>query len=243
MATKSISNTGASKKAAQNGYGKSDSLGKLNTSSRLDGSSGKSGMQGFGTDEEKDIERRYSAANNANADTKSVSKSEKSLETLFEDVLKDTLSAERQLVEALPGMAEAASSEILRDAFQHHLKQTKRQVERLEKVFSKLRIPNEENPCEAMKGLIKENETVIEEYEEGPVRDSALIIGSQKVEHYEIAAYGSLCELADVLGHNRIADLLSRSMVEEEETDRLLTEIAMNVNDEAYEISDPEETE
>jgi ferritin-like metal-binding protein YciE len=89
-----------------------------------------------------------------------------------------------------------------------------------------------------MEGLIQEGRKVISEFERGPVRDSALIIGAQKIEHYEIAAYGSLCELADVLGENKIHDILGRTLDEEEETDLNLSDLAKDVNDEACELSD-----
>lgn len=164
-------------------------------------------------------------------------KTNTSLRDLFEENLKDVYSAEKQLLKALPKVAEACYDEELQDAIMEHLEVTKKQVERLEKVFMRLRIDREEKTCEAMKGLIEENNQIIQEFEEGYVRDSALIIGSQKIEHYEIAAYGSLCELADVLGYYKISDLLGRSLEEEEDTDLYLTDIAQGINDEAYEMS------
>ena len=97
--------------------------------------------------------------------------------------------------------------------------------------------------CEAMEGLIKENKEIISEFDRSPARDSALIIGAQKVEHYEIASYGSLCELADVLGMQKVCDILDRTLEEEEDTDRDLTDIARHVNDEAAEMGGSEEEE
>lgn len=164
-------------------------------------------------------------------------KEQSTLKQLFEDGLKDIYNAEKQLVQALPKMAKASESEELQAAFEDHLQQTKKHVERLEKVFAKLGIGGDGEKCEAMEGLIKENDEIIEKYEESPVRDSALIIGAQKIEHYEIASYGSLCELADVLGMDKVCDILGRTLEEEEETDQLLSEIAQDVNDEAYETS------
>ena len=173
---------------------------------------------------------------------KAGSKKQKSLDDVFETLLKDVYSAEQQLLKALPEMAEAAYTAELKDAFEAHLKQTRRHAERLDKVFQRLRISkNDIENCEAMEGLITEGKEIIEEFEEGPVRDSALIIGAQKIEHYEIASYGSLCELADVLGYARIADILDRTLEEEEETDKHLSSIAQNVNDEAYELAHEEE--
>src|ERR1700741_99531 len=170
------------------------------------------------------------------------SKSNKTLDDLFEDGLKDIYSAEKQLIEALPEMAKAADSEDLHDAFTKHLQQTKRHAERIEKVFERMEIDKTaEKKCDAMEGLIKENKKIIEEFDKGPVRDSALIIGAQKAEHYEIASYGSLCELADVLGYTKIAEILDRTLAEEEETDDHLTYLAQGINDEAYEMKSEEE--
>ncbi|MES2566703.1 MAG: ferritin-like domain-containing protein [Bacteroidota bacterium] len=167
-----------------------------------------------------------------------------SLESIFKDGLKDIYSAETQLVDALPKMVKAAYSEELQDAFTKHLEETKRHVERLEKVFNRLEMEKSEvETCKAMEGLIKEADKLIEEYEEGPVKDSALIIAAQKVEHYEIASYGSLCELADVLRYPQIKNILGRTLDEEEITDQDLTDLAQSVNDEAYEISQFENAE
>ncbi|MFL5752015.1 MAG: ferritin-like domain-containing protein [Bacteroidia bacterium] len=168
--------------------------------------------------------------------------SKKTLEDLFEEELKDIYSAEKQLVEALPDLAKAAHNEELEEAFSRHLEQTKKHVERIEKIFDRLQInKEEEEKCYAMEGLIEEGQRIIQDFEEGPVRDSALIIASQKVEHYEIAAYGSLCELADVLGYDKICSILDRTLEEEESTDALLTDIAQDVNDEAHAMSEEEE--
>ncbi len=171
-------------------------------------------------------------------------KKQQSLEGLLEECLKDIYSAETQLVEALPEMAKAADNEDLQDAFTNHLNETKRQVERLEKIFSRLEIEkNDVEKCEAMEGLVEEGQKVIEEFEKGPVRDSALIIAAQKVEHYEIASYGSLCELCDVLGYYQIGSILGRTLDEEKNTDETLTDIAQDVNDEAFEMSEHQNQE
>lgn len=161
----------------------------------------------------------------------------KSLKKLFESCLQDTYNAEKQLIKALPEMIRAAFNEDLQDAFRDHLEETKRHVERLDKIFQALRITAGNETCEAMEGLVKEAQETIKEYGESDIRDTALIINAQKIEHYEIAAYGSLCELADVLGLNKIADLLDRTLQEEKDADRKLSEIARDVNDEAYAAS------
>jgi len=170
-----------------------------------------------------------------NFGTKSTKSGKESLKKIFEELLQDTYSAEKQLLKALPDLAKAAYNEQLQDAFEHHLEQTKRQAERLEKIFDRLRIDKNGNNCEAMEGLVKEGKEIIEKHEKSITRDVALIIAAQKVEHYEIAAYGSLLELADVLGLNKIADNLERTLNEEKDTDELLSDIAQEVNDEAYE--------
>ena len=183
--------------------------------------------------------RVRSNGSQAQSQKSSTGKKQKSLEDLLEENLKDVYSAETQLVKALPEMAKAAYSEDLQDAFENHLNETKRQVERLEKIFSRLDIQKSDvEKCAAMEGLIEEGQKVIEEFEEGPVRDSALIIAAQKVEHYEIASYGSLCELCDVLGYYQIGSVLGRTLDEEKNTDETLTDIAQDVNDEAFEMSE-----
>lgn len=171
---------------------------------------------------------------------KSYKNGKESLKKIFEELLQDTYNAEKQLLKALPEAAKAAYSEYLQDAFEYHFEQTKRQVERLEKVFDRLKIERGNETCEAMEGLIKEVKEIIDEHDKSIIRDVALIIASQKVEHYEIAAYGSLVELADVLGLNNTADLFERTLHEEKETDHRLSEIAQYVNDEAYDESTAE---
>ncbi|MND52340.1 hypothetical protein D3C80_433520 [compost metagenome] len=179
-----------------------------------------------------------SMANKDPSATKSLANNHNSLRGLLEHQLNDIYSAEMQLTKALPEMAKACNDEELQDAFLEHLDQTKKHVERLEKIFIKLRIEKTGESCKAMEGLIQENKKIILEFEESPVRDSALIIGAQKVEHYEIASYGSVSELADVLGLHKVADLLERTLQEEEFTDKLLSEIAMDINDDAYETEE-----
>ncbi|MES2629787.1 MAG: ferritin-like domain-containing protein, partial [Bacteroidota bacterium] len=172
------------------------------------------------------------------ATASSTSKSDKkdsTLRDIFIDCLKDVYSAENQLLKAMPEVAKACYNEELEDAFNRHFEQTKRQVERLDKIFSRMNIEKGEKKCEAMAGLIEEIRSTIKDYNESPARDSALIIGAQKIEHYEIASYGSLCELADVLGYHQAGSLLDRTLQEEGDTDHLLTELAMDINDAAAE--------
>lgn len=154
-------------------------------------------------------------------------KRESMLEKFFTDQLKDIYYAEKQLTKAIPEMKEACSTEELEDAFDDHLKQTERQIKRLEKVFRIIGKEPEGKKCEAMDGLVREAKTIINETQEGSMtRDAALIIAAQKVEHYEIATYGGLVQLAVTMGLNRAAELLDKTLKEEENTDLLLTEIA-----------------
>lgn len=146
--------------------------------------------------------------------------------SLLGELLQDTYSAESQLLEALPEMAEAASTPQLKQAFQEHLAVTQRQVERLEKVAEMFGVDPEGEDCEAMEGLIAEGEEIVDEHDEGPVRDAALIVAAQKVEHYEIAAYGSLITMAKAAGMKEAADLLAQTLKEEKDTDELLTQVA-----------------
>ena len=146
--------------------------------------------------------------------------------SLMGELLQDTYSAETQLLEALPEMAEAASTPELKQAFQEHLEVTQRQVERLEKVAKIVGIDPDGEDCEAMEGLIAEGEEIIDDHEAGPVRDAALIAAAQKVEHYEIAAYGTLAAMAKAFGLKEAVELLVQTLQEEKDTDESLTELA-----------------
>jgi len=149
------------------------------------------------------------------------------LEKFFIEQLKDIYYAEQHLVKALPEMQKAATSEELEDAFDKHLKQTERHVKRLEKVFQLVNQKPEGKKCEAIEGLIKEARSIISETKEGSMtRDAALIIAAQKIEHYEIATYGGLVQLAITMDLHRAAELLDKTLQEEEDTDTTLTEIA-----------------
>lgn len=151
------------------------------------------------------------------------------LQELFVDSLKDIYYAEKAIVKALPKMKKAATSEQLVTAFEEHLVVTKGQVERLEQVFESIGEKVGSKKCEAIEGLIKEAESIIEDTDEGTsTRDVGLILGAQKVEHYEIASYGGLRQLAITLGYTEAADLLQQTLDEEKQTDLLLTDIAEN---------------
>lgn len=151
-----------------------------------------------------------------------------SLETLFVHELKDLLSAEKQLVKALPKMAKGAASESLRVAFEEHLEQTKIHVERLETIFENLGKAARAEHCKAMEGLIEEGADLLEEEGTPTVKDAALIGAAQRVEHYEISGYGTARAIAEILGHSEAVELLQQTLDEEKETDAKLTEIAMS---------------
>lgn len=149
------------------------------------------------------------------------------LAKFFIDALKDIYWAEKALTKALPEMQQAATTEELQEAFEDHTLQTQKHVSRLEKIFKMLGKPAEAKKCDAMQGLIEEGQKIIKETPEGSMtRDAALIIAAQKVEHYEIASYGGLVQLALTLGETDVADILERTLDEEEETDMMLTDIA-----------------
>jgi ferritin-like metal-binding protein YciE len=149
-----------------------------------------------------------------------------SLADAFYDELRDVLSAERQLVDALPKMAKKASSPELQHAFEHHLAETKQHVERVEQAFAETGKAARAKTCEAMKGLIGEAEELLKKDAEPSVRDAVMIAAAQKVEHYEIATYGTLCTWAKALGYSQAVSLLKQNIDEEETADKTLTEIA-----------------
>ena len=157
-----------------------------------------------------------------------------SLEMLLEEELKDLYSAEKQLLKALPKMVKKASSEELRTALEEHLEVTESQVERLERVFEEIGKPAKAKTCEAMKGLIEEAQDMLSEDMDDAVMDAAIIGCAQKVEHYEIASYGTVKTWAERLGLDEAAELLDETLQEEGDADQRLTEIAENmVNEEA----------
>jgi len=152
--------------------------------------------------------------------------SKKSMQDLFADQLRDTYSAETQLVKALPKMAKAATNPQLKAAFEQHLTETEGQVKRLEQIGKELNIKLTSNTCEAMQGLVEEGEEVISMGYDSDALDAGLIASAQKVEHYEIASYGCLCTFAKRLGHASAQQLLHATLEEEKRTDEKLTALA-----------------
>jgi len=194
--------------------------------------------------------RKTSSAKSSGASTARKSKNAEAssqnensqLEKFFVDALKDIYWAEKHLTKALPKMQKAATSEELQQAIEDHLNQTKEHVNRLEQVFDQLGQKAQAKKCEAMEGLTKEGDTVVEETEDGTsTRDVGIIVSAQKVEHYEISAYGSLVTLARTMGQDEIADILNQTLEEEKEADELLTQIAeSSINWQAQEEDEEE---
>lgn len=156
-----------------------------------------------------------------------------SLKDLYIEELKDLFNAENQLVKALPAMAQAASDEGLKTAFQEHLEETKTHIERLEKIMEELDESPKGKKCKAMEGLVAEAKETIEMKGEPAVKDAALIAAAQRVEHYEIAGYGCVRTFATLLGFSDAAELLQTTLDEEGATDERLTDIAEELNVEA----------
>ena len=171
-----------------------------------------------------------SSKKTASVDNATVDKNEMNnspLHKFFVSALKDIYYAENAIIEALGKMQEAATTEELKEAFEDHQLQTQKHMSRLERVFKLINESPEKKECKAIKGIIEEGEEIIKSTEEGSMtRDAALIIAAQKVEHYEIATYGGLAQLAITMGYDKAADLLEKTLQEEEDTDYDLTEIA-----------------
>ena len=148
------------------------------------------------------------------------------LQDLYVEELKDLYSAENQILKALPQMASAAASPQLKAGFEEHLSQTREHVSRLEQIFDKLGKSPKGKTCKAMKGLVEEGKEVMEEDMEDEVMDAALIAAAQRVEHYEIAGYGTVRTFAQRLGHQQAAQLLQQTLDEEADTDKKLTALA-----------------
>lgn len=165
------------------------------------------------------------------------------LRELYIEELKDLYNAENQLVKALPKMAKAASSEELRQGFEEHLEQTKGHVQRLEQIFQALGESPKGKKCKGMEGLVEEGSEVMQEDFEGALMDAAIIGAAQRVEHYEIAAYGTVCAFAEELGESEQNSLLNETLQEEKETDEKLTQLAQQINPQANEGAEQEESE
>ena len=158
-----------------------------------------------------------------------------SLRELYVEELRDLYSAETQLTKALPKMAKASSNNELRQAFEEHLRQTSEHVSRLEQIFEMLEEKATGKKCLGMEGLVKEGAEVMREDYEDPVKDAGIIGAAQRVEHYEIAAYGTVREFAKILGEDEHVSLLEQTLEEENQTDEKLTQLAEGINSKAQE--------
>jgi len=166
-----------------------------------------------------------------------------SLRELYIDQLRDLYDAENQLIKALPKMAEGATSEELREGIEEHLEQTRNQAQRLEQIFERLGETPKGEKCKGMEGVIKEGSETLEKEMDDDNKDAAIIAAAQRVEHYEIAGYGTVRTYANLLGETEAAELLEETLDEEKETDQKLTQLAEEINIEAAEGSDEEESE
>lgn len=170
--------------------------------------------------------------------------SDNSLKELYIEELRDLYDAEKQLTKALPKMAKAATSEELRSGFEEHLEQTKGHVKRLEDIFQELGKKPAGKKCMGMQGLVKEGDEMMKESDfEDEVLDAGLISAAQRVEHYEIAAYGFVRTYANLLGEENAAELLEKTLTEEKETDQKLTGLAGKINPEAIGEEEDEDDE
>lgn len=149
------------------------------------------------------------------------------LKDLYLEELRDVYDAEKQLTKALPRMSKTSSNSALTKAFDSHLRQTEEHIQRIEKIFQQLGTKAKGKTCKAMKGLVEEGKDMMKESGEDDVRDAGLIAAAQRVEHYEIAAYGTLCAYAEMLGRKDDLKLLQRTLKEEKDTDKKLTDLAM----------------
>ncbi len=232
---KKTSSGSAGNQQHKSGSRQSNSNGKNSSHSSNDSSSARNSRNSDSSISARDSRSSAGSARNSNSREKSSTsheehfQGESHLEKFFLDQLKDIYYAEQKITQSLPKMQEAATTQDLKEAFEDHLHQTQRHVKRLEKAFESLGKTPEGEKCEAIEGIAREVDTIINETEEGTLtRDAALIIAAQKVEHYEIATYGGLLQLAITMELHEVADLLDRTLVEEEDTDARLTEIAEN---------------
>lgn len=185
---------------------------------------------------------RTKASAKKNSGSEEYGMEESKLMKLFEDSLKDIYWAEKALTKAIPKMVKKASSEELIEALESHLAETEGQIQKVEQVFAAIGKKPVAKKCEAMDGLIKEGEEIMKETDDGAMRDAGIIAAAQKVEHYEIATYGTLRTFAEILGLNDAASILEEILEEEKAADEKLTEIAVNtINIQAAEEVEDEE--
>ena len=183
-------------------------------------------MKGTDKKDEKKTAAKPAAKSTGGKEVKAKKSAAEDLREFFVDALKDIYWAEKALIKALPKMSKNATTEKLVEALDAHLTETEGQIERLEKVFEMIGEKAVAKKCEAMAGLIKEGEEILEETEPGAVRDAGIIAACQKIEHYEIATYGTLCAYAKTLGEDKAGKILHETLEEEKNADKTLTEAA-----------------
>ena len=176
----------------------------------------------------EETKKKDSKTTKSKSKTKAKSNAAKDLKELFEDALKDIYWAEKALTKALPKMAKNATSNDLIEALNNHLSETEEHINRLEKVFEIIGKKATAKKCDAMAGLIEEGKSILKETEAGDVRDAGIIAACQKIEHYEIASYGTLRQFAETLGLNDAATILEKTLEDEKNADEKLTIIAVN---------------
>jgi ferritin-like metal-binding protein YciE len=169
--------------------------------------------------------------------------SHNNLKSLYVDELRDLYSSEQQLIKALPKMLKAANSDDLREGFEQHLEQTRQHATRLEQILSGLGEAVKGKKCKGMAGIVAEGGETMSEDFQGALMDAALISAAQRVEHYEIAAYGAVHAYAELMGESEAASLLQQTLDEEKETDQKLTELSEEINSEAFRGGDAEDEE
>jgi ferritin-like metal-binding protein YciE len=214
-----------------------DIMKKKTSSARSNSSQGSRSKTNQTTSSSRANGKQGSSRNSQSRQREDDKREESLLEKFFMDQLKDIYYAENKILKALPKMEEACTTNELKEAFGDHRHQTEKHVKRLEKVFEMMGESPEAEKCEAIDGIISECESIISDTEEGSMtRDAALIMGAQKVEHYEIATYGGLVQFAITMGRKDVSELLDKTLMEEEDTDYLLTDIAeSHINIEAEE--------
>jgi ferritin-like metal-binding protein YciE len=167
----------------------------------------------------------------------------KTLDNLFHDTLKDIYFAEKKILSALPKMAKAAQSQDLKAAFEKHRQETEGHVARLDEVFASIDAKPQGKTCDAIMGLIKEGQEIMEQYKGAPAIDAGLVAAAQAVEHYEIARYGTLKAWAELMNNDQAVELLDATLEEEKNTDEALTELAESIINYEAEDEEPEEEE
>jgi ferritin-like metal-binding protein YciE len=245
--SRSQSSGASSKKASSKSASKKSATPSRSTAShKKTASSTKASSNGRASSSRASSNGKSSSNGRATSSSRSRSKQSsprEGLQDVLKDLLKDIYYAEKQLVKALKKVSKASTHEQLKDAFDKHREQTEGQIEMLEQAFEAMEMRAAGKKCPAMDGLIEESNEHIQEMEKGAALDAALIVGAQKIEHYEIAAYGSMCTFAKSLGLTECEDIFNQILQQESDTDELLTQVAQTVNQDALKGEEMEMSE